>query len=420
MQPKPLAIYIHWPFCKSKCPYCDFNSHVRDSVEQARWKGALLRELDYMAAHVANRQVASIFFGGGTPSLMPPETVAALIERVHALFPVSDNIEITLEANPTSVEAERFRQFKSAGINRLSLGVQSLVPEELVFLGRGHSVGEALAAVELARSLFDRYSFDLIYARPRQTLESWEKELTEALRYVGDHLSLYQLTIEENTAFHHAYAKGGFTLPDEAQAEALYRLTETLLAERGLLAYEVSNYARPGQESRHNLAYWQGHDYIGVGPGAHGRITVPLSADSASLEPRPMREPMRVAHNRLPAADRGIGSQREHIRIATQTIKSPERWLEQVERTAHASEIWQEIEPQREAEERLMMGLRLREGIAYDAFIKQTGFDLRDYLNRRKLALFTGQGLLEENTHHLRTTLNGRLVLGTLTAELLA
>jgi len=387
---KPLAVYIHWPFCKSKCPYCDFNSHVRDRVEQDRWKAALLRELDSMAAHIKGRRVSSIFFGGGTPSLMPPDTAQALIERVYALLPTDDNMEITLEANPTSVETGTFKDFKKAGINRVSLGVQSLQAKELAFLGREHSVGEALAAIDLARTTFDRYSFDLIYARPGQTLATWETELTEALRYVDGHMSLYQLTIEENTAFHHAYAKGGFTLPNEEEAEGLYRLTEELMAARGLLAYEVSNYAKPGQESRHNLAYWKGYDYIGVGPGAHGRITMDAT-DEDSLS----------------------------TRIATQTLKSPERWLEQVERAGHAADVWQKVEPEEEIEERLMMGLRLRAGISYDMFEEQTGFDLRPFINQSRQAFYVHKGLLADDPDRLRTTLNGRLVLGTLTADLL-
>jgi putative oxygen-independent coproporphyrinogen III oxidase len=380
----PLAVYIHWPFCKSKCPYCDFNSHVREQVDHGRWKAALLRELEHMAQSVPGRQVASIFFGGGTPSLMPPGIAEALIERVQALWPVAEDIEITLEANPTSVETQTFADFKRAGINRASLGVQSLRASELAFLGREHNVGEALKAIESAAKTFSRYSFDLIYARPNQTVAAWEEELTEALQYVDGHMSLYQLTIEENTAFHHAYAKGGFTLPGEEEAEALYRRTEAIMAQRGLRAYEVSNYAKPGQESRHNLSYWKGYDYIGVGPGAHGRITV--------------------------------GSER----IATQTLKSPERWLEQVERAGYACEIWQAVERQQEAEERLMMGLRVQEGIGYDEFIAHNGYDLREYLNIAHRDLYIAKGLLVDDPTRLRTTLNGRLLLGTLTAELLA
>ena len=389
----PLAVYIHWPFCKSKCPYCDFNSHVRDAVDKTRWRDALLAELRSMASHVAGHHVTSIFFGGGTPSLMPPSTAAALIDEVHKLWNVSSDIEITLEANPTSVEADNFADFKRAGINRVSLGIQSLQADELKFLGREHSVGEAVKAIDLARNTFDRYSFDLIYARPNQTLGAWEAELNEALELVGEHISLYQLTIESGTAFFHAYAKGGFTLPSEAEAEALYRLTEEILAERGLHAYEVSNYAKHGQESRHNLAYWKGIDYIGVGPGAHGRLTIRTSADP----------------------QRG-----QYQRIATATLKSPERWLEGVERDGKAMETWQVIEQQQEAEERLMMGLRLREGIFYQDFIKQSGFDLRDYIDEAKRDFYCRQGLLTDDCKRLQTTLSGRLVLGTLTAELLA
>jgi len=393
---KPLAVYIHWPFCKSKCPYCDFNSHVREQVEQDRWKSALLREMETMAAHLPDRRVTSIFFGGGTPSLMPVATVEALIERVHKLWPVAGDIEITLEANPTSVETHSFRDFKQAGINRVSLGVQSLQASELKFLGREHSVTEARSAIELAQKTFDRYSFDLIYARPNQTVAAWEAELNEALMLADGHLSLYQLTIEENTAFHHAYAKGGFTLPNESEAEALYRQTESIMAEHGLFAYEVSNYAKPGQESRHNLAYWQGVDYIGVGPGAHGRMTLKKEMPSAGPQ------------------------QEQNLRIATATLKSPERWLEAVERKGNAIDVWQEVERQQEAEERLMMGLRLPEGIAYAVFEAQAGYDLRPYLNQSRIDLYVAKGLLADDPERLRTTLNGRLVLGTLTAELLA
>jgi oxygen-independent coproporphyrinogen-3 oxidase len=378
----PLAVYIHWPFCKSKCPYCDFNSHVRENVEQNRWQQALLRELDYMAGHVPGRTVTSIFFGGGTPSLMPPGTAEALIRRVHDIWDVSDDIEITLEANPTSVETATFKDFKAAGVNRVSLGVQSLRDDELRFLGRGHNAKEALKAIELARTTFDRYSFDLIYARPHQTLETWEQELTEGLTHADGHLSLYQLTIEENTAFHHAYANGGFTLPDETASEALYRLTEDIMMARGLKPYEISNYATPGQESRHNLAYWEGIDYIGVGPGAHGRISIPE-------------------------------------RHATQTLKSPERWLENTERQGHAVEIWQPVERQQEIEERVMMGLRLTDGIDYAAFKKRAGYELKPHLNQHKHDLYVAEGLLENSPARLQATLKGRLVLNKLIEDLL-
>lgn len=379
-----MALYIHWPFCKSKCPYCDFNSHVRERIDQEQWREALLKELEHMASVVPGRTVSSIFFGGGTPSTMSPSTAEALIARAHQLWQISGDAEITLEANPTSVEAHTFPDFKRAGINRVSLGVQSLSDEALRFLGRGHSVKEALTAVESAARTFARYSFDLIYARPQQTPADWEKELGEALRYARGHLSLYQLTIEESTAFHHAYAHKQFALPDEETAEALYRFTEAATAAAGLTAYEVSNYAAPGQESRHNLAYWLGRDYVGIGPGAHGRISMNGS------------------------------------RVASQTVKSPERWLESVTKYGHGIEIWEAIDRKREAEERLMMGLRLKQGIFYSAFKAQTGYDLNNYLNPKKRAFYISQGLLENRNDRLQATLKGRLVLNTLTAELLA
>ena len=409
----PLAIYIHWPFCKSKCPYCDFNSHVRDSIDQHHWQEALLRELEHMAAHVPGRQVNSIFFGGGTPSLMAASTVQALIDKVYALWSVSDDIEITLEANPTSVEANKFKDFRQAGVNRVSLGVQSLQASELAFLGREHSADEAVRAIALARDIFPRYSFDLIYARPNQTPAAWEAELTEALALANGHISLYQLTIETGTAFYHAYAKGGFTLPDEHESEALYRLTETLLAERGLVAYEVSNYAKPGQESRHNLAYWQGTDYIGVGPGAHGRLTLQGNVSQKSeVGNQKLEKKFLISDFRFQIS----GAKR----IASATLKSPERWLEAVKREGHAIEIWQEIDRQQEVEERLMMGLRLRDGINYDAFIQQAGYDLRPYLNDKQCKFYTQQGLLANDGSRLQATLSGRLVLNRLTVELLA
>jgi oxygen-independent coproporphyrinogen-3 oxidase len=406
----PLAVYIHWPFCKSKCPYCDFNSHVREQVAQDQWRDALLAELRTQAAMIPGRTLRSIFFGGGTPSLMPPATAAALIEEVHALWPQEENIEITLEANPTSVEANTFSDFKAAGINRVSLGVQSLRDEQLKFLGRQHSATEALKAVEKAAGVFDRYTFDLIYARPHQTVQDWEAELTEALTYAGQHMSLYQLTIEENTAFHHAYAKGGFTLPSDEVSEQLYTLTESLLADKGMRAYEVSNYAVPGQESRHNLAYWLGDEYLGIGPGAHGR----LNLDRSRCEPAGSR--MEQGSGLLPSADGNTAL----IRHATQTLKSPERWLEAVQRDGHGLEIKQPVDRQQEAEERIMMGLRLTDGISYDGFAQRTGFVLEDYIHQGKRDFYIREGLLVDDPARLCATLKGRLVLTSLTAELLA
>ncbi|HWB48275.1 MAG TPA: radical SAM family heme chaperone HemW [Stellaceae bacterium] len=321
--PPPLAIYIHWPFCRSKCPYCDFNSHVRDRIDAAAWTEALLADLDRQRALAPGREVVSIFFGGGTPSLMPPETAAALIGRVKQHWPTADDLEVTLEANPNSAEAGNFAGFAAAGVNRLSLGVQALDPKALKFLGRAHDRKEALAAIKLARRLFPRTSFDLIYARPGQSPAAWRDELEEALALAGEHLSLYQLTIEPGTAFHTALRNGALKPLDEETAAAMFELTQERLAAAGMPAYEVSNHARPGAESRHNLVYWRYQDYLGIGPGAHGRVT------------------------------------RDTGRCATRHRRLPEAWLKQPE--------FEETTPigrETQVEEMVMMGLRLTEGVA--------------------------------------------------------
>jgi oxygen-independent coproporphyrinogen-3 oxidase len=268
----PLGVYIHWPFCKSKCPYCDFNSHVRDGIDQARWRNALLTELEHAAREAPGRRVETMFFGGGTPSLMEPETVGAVIARAKALWDTAADVEITLEANPTSVEAGRFAALAQAGVNRVSLGVQALDAAALRFLGREHSADEAVEAIKTARRDFARYSFDLIYARPGQTPEDWAAELERALALAGEHLSLYQLTVERGTRFFTDHARGAFILPDEDQAAAMFELTQVRMAAAGLPAYEISNHARPGAACRHNLIYWRYQDYVGIGPGAHGRF----------------------------------------------------------------------------------------------------------------------------------------------------
>ncbi len=289
-QMEPLALYIHWPFCAAKCPYCDFNSHVRDSIDQARWREALRRELAHEAgrANVAGRRpLASIFFGGGTPSLMDPATAAALIADARALFDAPADLEITLEANPTSVEAARLAEIRAAGVNRLSLGVQALDEEALRFLGRKHDAAQAMAALETGRALFPRLSFDLIYARPRQPEAAWRAELRQALALAADHLSLYQLTIEPGTRFATEHARGAFTLPDGDEAARLYWATVEEAARFGLAPYEISNYAKPGAESRHNLVYWRYGDYLGIGPGAHQRLML----DGALLAARRHRAP---------------------------------------------------------------------------------------------------------------------------------
>jgi len=380
----PLSVYIHWPFCKSKCPYCDFNSHVRNDVDSERWQKALLHELAYYAAKLPDRQVVSIFFGGGTPSLMPATTVSALIEQVNSLWAVSEDIEITLEANPTSIEAKKFRDFRKSGVNRVSIGVQSFEPEDLKFLGREHNVQEAMGALLMAADIFPRMSFDLIYARPNQTLAAWEAELTQALTYAKDHLSLYQLTIEENTAFHHTYHNGGFTLPEEGLAADMYMLTQDIMEANGLPAYEISNHAWAGQESRHNLAYWKSQDYIGIGAGAHGRYN------------------------------------QESGRISTENIKSPERWLEKVEQSDNGLTAETAISEKESLEEAVMMGLRLSSGIHYDEWQKQMGADLRKAIPETAIDKLREQTLIEADENHIKATRKGRLLLNRVTGELLS
>lgn len=373
------GIYIHWPFCLSKCPYCDFNSHVAASIDQTRWRAGLLRELEHFAQTKPGATVTSIFFGGGTPSLMEPATAGALIERVAALWPTAPDLEITMEANPSTVEAGRFRDFRAAGIGRLSLGVQALDDASLKFLGRRHDAGEALAALEVAKSLFPRFSFDLIYARPGQTVAAWQAELTRALELAGDHLSLYQLTIEDGTAFAPAYARGDFQLPGEDDQAAMFELTQDMTRAAGLPAYEVSNHAAPGNECRHNLTYWLGGDYAGVGPGAHGRLN-------------------------------GTAF-RQH--------RAPDIWLERVEQHGHATQGSEALDPGTRAEELVMMGLRLVDGIDAATFATAAGRPLWDVVDTDGLIRMAEGGFLTRNAGGIKATPAGMLVLNALTAELL-
>jgi putative oxygen-independent coproporphyrinogen III oxidase len=369
----PLAIYVHWPFCKKKCPYCDFNSHVRDTIDHAAWRNALLAELDYWRTQTQNHRVTSIFFGGGTPSLMEPATIEAIITAVRNGWSCAEDIEITMEANPTSVEAAKFADVARAGVNRVSLGVQSLKPESLAFLGREHSAREALDALEIAATHFPRYSFDLIYALPNQTPAAWEAELNEALTYARGHVSLYQLTIEENTAFHHAYhVKKDFALPPEPLAAELYELTQQIMGDAGMPAYEISNHAATGQASRHNLSYWRSEAYIGIGPGAHGRVDL------------------------------------QDARIATRTLKSPERWLEVTTAQGNGIEEALTLTAQERQEERILMGLRLIEEGVHAALLPAA-----------KVAPMLTEGLLESSGEHLRVTPKGALVLNAIVTNLL-
>jgi oxygen-independent coproporphyrinogen-3 oxidase len=319
----PLALYVHWPFCVSKCPYCDFNSHVRKSVDQGAWRAAMLADLRHEAGLLPGRRLGSIFFGGGTPSLMSPETVAAVIGEAERLWGFDEGVEITLEANPSSVEAARFADLAAAGVNRVSLGLQAFRDEALRFLGRAHDVAEGLAALETAQRAFGRVSFDLIYARPGQSLADWEDELAQALGHGTEHLSLYQLTIEPGTRFATLAAQGALSIPDPDFAADLFETTRTMTAAAGLPAYEISNHARPGCESRHNLTYWQYGDYAGIGPGAHGR--------------------------------RGG--------LATLRHKKPENWMGAVGRNGHGLQSEEALTPAERGVEALLMGLRLAGGV---------------------------------------------------------
>ncbi|MFO0986619.1 MAG: radical SAM family heme chaperone HemW [Alphaproteobacteria bacterium] len=377
------ALYVHWPFCLSKCPYCDFNSHVRERVEEARWLRAYLAELERAAAETPGRVVTSVFFGGGTPSLMPPETAAAILARIRALWPVAPDAEITLEANPGAAEAARFRAFRAAGIDRLSIGVQALDDAALKFLGRRHVAAEALAAVERAAGIFPRHSFDLIYARPGQSVAAWRDELSRALRFAGDHLSVYQLTIEPGTAFHTAHARGDFALPDEDTAADLYEATRDLLGAAGLAAYEISNHARPGGESRHNLAYWRYADYAGIGPGAHGRLT--------------------------------LGD----AKVATRQQRLPEAWLAAVEAKGSGEAERMPLGGAERGREMLLMGLRLAEGVDLARFASEAGVPAPDFVDARASAGLADAGLIEWTRHALRATEAGRQRLDAVLAALM-
>jgi len=376
------GVYIHWPFCLSKCPYCDFNSHVRrEAIDEPRFVKAFAAEIAATAARVPARTVSTIFFGGGTPSLMQPATVAALIEAVAGSWSIAPDAEITLEANPTSVEAARFRGYRSAGVNRVSLGVQALDDRALTELGRTHSAREALDALGVARAIFGRFSFDLIYARPNQSPEEWAGELRNALAHAGEHISLYQLTVEPDTPFAALHAAGKLHPPDEDTARALYDVTQKICAAHGVPAYEISNHARPGGECRHNLIYWRGNEYAGIGPGAHGRLDI--------------------------AGERH----------ATATEKRPETWLSRVEAQGHGVTTDEVLTLSERADEFLLMGLRLAEGIdltRYEQIAERA-------LAPERIAALHRHGLVETNcTGRLRVTRSGFPVLDAVVADLAA
>lgn len=381
-QPAAFGVYLHWPFCLSKCPYCDFNSHVRHgAIDEERYVRAFAAEIASTARRTSGRTVSTIFFGGGTPSLMQPSTVSAILDEIGKHWTVAPDVEVTLEANPTSVEATRFRGYRAAGVNRVSLGVQALDDASLKQLGRLHTAQEALDAVAIARSIFDRYSFDLIYARPRQTPAEWAVELKRAISEAAEHLSLYQLTIEPDTPFFALRQSGKLVIPDDDTGRDLYDVTQDICAAAGLPAYEISNHARPGAECRHNLVYWRGHEYAGIGPGAHGRLNI------------------------------------DGARVATETERKPELWMMRVESLGHGLITNELLMPGEQADEYLLMGLRLAEGIDMQRYTKLSGRDL----DPERISALLQQGAVETMpSGRLRVTLSGFPVLDAVVADLAA
>lgn len=373
------AIYLHWPFCAAKCPYCDFNSHVARTIDQARWLDAYLIELDRYSRSTQGRVLTSVFFGGGTPSLMDPDVVHGVLDCIKRLWPQANDMEITLEANPGSVEAGRFKAYHEAGVNRISMGIQALNDEDLKRLGRIHTTTEAMAAFDTARQQFERVSFDLIYARQNQTLMSWKNELKQALGMAIDHLSLYQLTIEDGTAFGDRYARGKLKgLPPDDLSADMYQLTQDLCEDAGFLTYEVSNHARPNAESRHNRVYWRYGDYIGIGPGAHGRLTL------------------------------------QGQRVATEAWSNPGQWLNAV-RNGTTEKDRTPLSQEDQASEFLMMGLRLSEGVDLTRYSQLSGKDLP----QDRIDHLIDLGMVDHVNHHLKVTRQGRMVLNAILSELL-
>jgi oxygen-independent coproporphyrinogen-3 oxidase len=377
------GVYVHWPFCVSKCPYCDFNSHVRAAIDEAGWRDALLRDLASQAQPLAGRVVTSIFFGGGTPSLMAPATVAAVIDRIATLWPLAEDVEITLEANPSSAEVARFRDLRAAGVGRVSIGVQALDDAALRMLGRAHGAHEARQAIAAAAATFARHSFDLIYARPGQDLAGWRRELDAALALAGEHLSVYQLTFEPGTRFEQLRARGEIVPLDDALADEMFEVTRDRLAARGLPAYEISNHARPGAESRHNLGYWRYEDYLGLGPGAHGRMTI------------------------------------DGVKYATRAVRAPEAWMARVAAGGEGTAERSVVAPADAAREALLMGLRLQAGVSPRRFRRVSGVALDAALDARGLARAVAGGFVARGEDGgLAATPAGQRVLDAVLAEI--
>ncbi len=384
MSKRSLGVYVHWPFCRKKCPYCDFNSHVRDEIDQHVWLDSFRDELTSYKEKTGGRPVHSIYFGGGTPSLMAPFVVEGVIDIIQDIWRVDEACEITLEANPTSSEGEKFKAFKQAGVNRLSVGVQAFNDADLQFLGREHSVLEAQNVIDLARSIFPKYSFDLIYARPEQTIKAWEEELLRALEFSVGHISLYQLTIEQGTQFYNAYNRGDFEIPDDDLSTDLYEMTDDILKEHGFSHYEISNFAKEGHQSRHNLGYWRYEDYIGVGAGAHGRF-----------------------------------KDYQGVKYATRAHKAPEIYLDLVRAQGSGVKVVEDISSRDQFIELLMMGLRLEAGIDLLYICQETGRELFDWINKPHFQMLIDEGYLFEIKDKIQLTRDGRLRLNMVLSYLL-
>lgn len=379
-----ISIYVHWPYCKSLCPYCDFNSHLASGIDHALWLKAYIREIEHFTNTIRGKYIQSIFFGGGTPSLMEPGTVEGIIDKLSAIGQIDDNTEINIEANPTSYEVEKFKQFKSAGINRISLGVQALNDKDLSALGREHSAWQALKAVESASNIFDRYSFDLIYYRPGQALKSWELELQEALKYAGEHISLYQLTIEKGTPFYGQHKQGKLILPDGEVAANMYDLTTDMLTSKGLMRYEISNYALEGKECRHNLAYWHYDEYLGIGPGAHSRLH---NFDVNDL----------------------LGDEATKVN-AIMMHHAPDKWLNCILDNGAAIQKNSVLSSQEVIEEMVMMGLRLEEGISIQDIENFTKLRIDQIINMQIMHQYIDNGYMRYDNNKIALTSKGLIV----------
>ncbi len=380
---EPLSIYIHYPFCKSKCPYCDFNSHVREGVNHEKFLSAYEQELEFFAAKISPRQVKTIFFGGGTPSLMPMFLVEGILKKISQLWKVDENCEISLEANPTSAEAAKFKDLRAIGVNRLSIGIQALNDADLKFLGREHSAKEAISTIELAAKIFDNFSFDLIYARPEQSLKDWAEELNRAINFGTKHLSLYQLTIEKGTRFFSDFQNKKFALPDENLAAEFYEMTNQITAEAGLQLYEISNYAKNNFLCRHNLAYWQSHDYIGIGAGAHSRIYF-----------------------------------KDHKnRQAITMLHEPMSWFRKIEKEGCGLQKIEEISPAELVEELILMGLRLAEGLSNEIFLRHSQKNIGEIFDLKKLQNLVYCGLIEFDEKRLVIPEKSRLLTNSIIAK---